>query len=172
MLRARREGRGRKDESQGRRKRRSTPPGNSTAIPLSIRTSMANGDMFTRRTWRAGKNRRMRKRMKPWGGQISANAAFFRQPKQRLQTRPPGVPHLHRHQKAGNPCGMLALKGSRSAESMAATPSSPCKNSCSPRAEPPPITSPAPKQSKTGPRQSQTNSPTSPSISKLTSGPE
>jgi hypothetical protein len=43
---------------------------------------MTDGDFFTRATWRPGKNRRLRKRVKPWGGRKTAPAAFIETGKQ------------------------------------------------------------------------------------------
>ena len=73
---------------------------------------MANGDQFTRLTWRAGKKRRMHKRTKPWGGCKTAPEAFLQAAK-RTQFKPgrPGARICTATKRAGGRCGRLALKG-------------------------------------------------------------
>jgi hypothetical protein len=72
---------------------------------------MANGDFFTRATWRPGKRHRMRKRVKPWGGKITAPAAFLEAAKL-AAFRPgrPGYRVCHATKRDGTPCGRLALR--------------------------------------------------------------
>jgi hypothetical protein len=69
-------------------------------------------DFFTRATWRPGKHRKMRKRVKPYGGQITAPAAFL-EAGTRNAFRPgrPGYRICSAIKRDGNPCGMLALQG-------------------------------------------------------------
>jgi hypothetical protein len=73
---------------------------------------MANSNFFTRATWRPGKKRRMYKRVKPYGGQIAAPAAFL-EAGQRNAFKPgrPGYRICSATKRDGSPCGMLALKG-------------------------------------------------------------
>ena len=82
------------------------------AIPLPVRTPMANGDFFTRATWRAGKKRRLMKRTKPWGGQITAPVAFLEAAKRtRFKPGRPGHRVCCATKRNGSPCGRLALTG-------------------------------------------------------------
>lgn len=74
-------------------------------------------DDFTRATWRASKKRRLRKRIKPWGGRKTAPPAFLEAAK--LTQFKPGRPG-HRvcsaTQRNGSPCTRLALKGMKVCE--------------------------------------------------------
>ena len=89
------------------------------AIPLPVRTPMANGDFFTRATWRAGKKRRLMKRTKPWGGQITAPVAFLEAAKRtRFKPGRPGHRVCCATKRNGSPCGRLALRGLRCARRM------------------------------------------------------
>ena len=73
---------------------------------------MTDGDFFTRATWRPGKNRRLRKRVKPWGGRKTAPAAFIETGKQfGFKPGRPGYPVCSATKRDRAPCGNLALKG-------------------------------------------------------------
>lgn len=67
-------------------------------------------EFFTRETWRAGKNGRMRKRVKPWGGRKTAPPAFLEAGKRTWFGA--GAHQICTAMKRdGSPCGMVALKG-------------------------------------------------------------
>ena len=73
---------------------------------------MAEGEFFTRATWRAGKKSRLRKRTKPWGGCKTAPAAFLEAAKHAgFKPGRPGYRICSATKRDGSPCGRLALKG-------------------------------------------------------------
>ena len=68
-------------------------------------------DFFTRETWRAGKKTRLRKRVHPYAGCMTAPAAFLEAAK-KTQFRPgrPGCRLCCALRRDGRPCGRLALR--------------------------------------------------------------
>jgi hypothetical protein len=73
---------------------------------------MADGEFFTRATWRPGKKFRMRKRVNRYGGCKTAAPAFLEAAK-RVGFKPgrPGYRVCSATKRDGRPCGNLALKG-------------------------------------------------------------
>jgi hypothetical protein len=73
---------------------------------------MADGEFFTRATWRPGKKFRIRKRVNRYGGCKTAPLAFLEAAK-RVRFKPgrPGYRVCSATKRDGRPCGNLALKG-------------------------------------------------------------
>jgi len=81
-------------------------------IDGDFRTDPPSKAFFTRATWRAGKHGKMRKRVNPYAGQMTAPAAFLEAGKRNaFKPGRPGYRVCSATTRDGNPCGMLALKG-------------------------------------------------------------
>jgi hypothetical protein len=84
----------------------------SSGDALSVKEGLVADEAFTRATWRPGKHRKLRKRVKPWGGRKVAPAAFIETGKQfGFKPGRPGYRICSATKRDGSPCGRLALKG-------------------------------------------------------------
>jgi hypothetical protein len=81
-------------------------------VSLVLEVFKVSDEFFTRADWRPGKKRTRQLRTKPWGGRKTAPAAFLEAGKRNaFKPGRPGYKVCAAVKRNGEPCGMLAFKG-------------------------------------------------------------